>query len=332
MLRHGVPRLHECDSNSFAGLQARHDRLVSPHFPDTLMFGGPTPSGGKLSIWLDQFQQSEPATQRGALVHLNLLEDGNVSEPHQRALYEHVESQPPVSTPEEAARLYDRFLCELGSRGPVCTQPNNAKNRIGGVPFARLSRVVGGDAFMKYNFYATNKRKVPQRHRSTRAVQTKVRLEQIRKKGVQFDRLRGNIGGAVVFASGVEILERHKRNEIEADGVRNRLGLDDVGRFGRDGFMVGYVYDAGRAPGGEFFRPTVLDAGWADVSAAFLPSEEGSARPGRTQDLSTGDRAEPEVLHRSFPANEVEACQILGPLADDPPDAYKSVRLAPSKT
>ena len=109
--------------------------------------------------------------------------------------------------------------------------------------------------------------------------------------------------------------------------MRDRLGLDDAGPFGRDGFMVLYVYRAERVPEDRFFRPTVLDAGWRGASIAFLPSPPGLAQPGRTQNLATGEPAEPEVLHAAIAAAEVEECLIAGPLTQDPPDAYKAIRL-----
>jgi hypothetical protein len=56
------------------------------------------------------------------------------------------------------------------------------------------------------------------------------------------------------------------------------------------------------------------------------------AQPGRTQDLQTGVRAEPELLHRAFPAAEVLECLVIGPFREDPPVDYKTVRLASPKT
>ncbi|MCY2994633.1 MAG: hypothetical protein NTY19_43245 [Planctomycetota bacterium] len=110
--------------------------------------------------------------------------------------------------------------------------------------------------------------------------------------------------------------------------MRDRLGLDDRYSFGRGQFMVVYMYGADRVTGGECYRPTVFDAGWKASAIAFLPSAPGPAQPGRTQDLATGSPSEPEVLHAVFPAAEVEACVVLGPLTNDPPETYKSVRLA----
>lgn len=199
------------------------------------------------------------------------------------------------------------------------------------MPFARLSRVVDGDAFIKFNFFPGNKRRVPRRYRGKTSVRSKVRLDEIRIRGLTASQLHRNIGGPVVFTSSAEIADRRGRNEISDNDVRNRLGLDDP-RFGRDRFMVAYIYAAARVPGDECYRPTVLDAGWSAVSAAFLPSEPGIAKPGRTQDLSTGEAAEPEVVHRTFPAKEVEHVMVLGPLTTDPPDNYKARRLGPGET
>ena len=51
------------------------------------------------------------------------------------------------------------------------------------------------------------------------------------------------------------------------------------------------------------------------------------AQPGLTQDLTTGQEAEPEVVQRSLPAAQVDECIAMGPLADDPSVTYKKVRL-----
>jgi hypothetical protein len=158
------------------------------------------------------------------------------------------------------------------------------------------------------------------------SVRPKLRLDEIRKLGLTPSQLTGDIGGAVVFATSAEIADQRSRDEINDHNVRDRLGLDDP-RFGQDRFMVLYTYVADRVPDDEFYRPTVFDAGWSDTSAAFLPSRPGTAIPGRTQDLTTGEPAELEVLHRTFPADQVEEFVVLGPLTGNPPDDYKPVRL-----
>ena len=292
------------------------------------MFGNPVPDDEKVANWLDQFRRSEPTSQRGALVHENLLQDANVCGADQRTFMDFIAAQPTPATPEAAARQYEAFLAQRDAGGTPCLREDNQANHLSARPSSRLARVVGGEAFMKYNFYATNKRKVPRRHRAPVTVQTGVRLRQLKKKGVQTANLQRDIGGPVVFATSADIADRQRQGEVSADDVRNRLGLDDSLRFGRGQFMVVYEYAADRVPGQKFARPTVLDADWSDVSAAFLPSVSGPAQAGRTQDLATGLAAEPEVLHRSFPANEVETCDVLGPLANDPPDDYRTVRLA----
>jgi hypothetical protein len=290
------------------------------------MFGEKISRGPKVDGWLEQLRQAEPGMQRGELVHHNLRTDANVCDAHQRALLDYVDSRAGVVTHSEAADLFADCLSQLCATEPICTQADNSANRLATAPFDRLSRIVDGDSFVKYNLLPGSKRRVPRRFRGKTSVRSKVRLDEIRKLGLTASRLRGNIGGSVVFASSAEIADRRSRDEINDNDVRNRLGLDDP-RFGRDRFMVAYIYAADRVPGDEFYRPTVLDAGWSAVSAAFLSSEPGTAKPGRTQDIGTGEPAEPEVLHRTLLAQEVENVMVLGPLTTDPPDNYKAVRL-----
>jgi hypothetical protein len=92
-----------------------------------------------------------------------------------------------------------------------------------------------------YNFFATNKRKVPRYHRAKPAVKAKVRLRELRRKGVAAKDLRGTIGKSIVFAAAADVVDRQRSGLLDADGVRDRLGLDDRYTFGRDQFMVVYV-------------------------------------------------------------------------------------------
>lgn len=39
------------------------------------------------------------------------------------------------------------------------------------------------------------------------------------------------------------------------------------------------------------------------------------------------ERAEPEVLHAVFPAAQIQAYDVVGPLQEDPPSTYRSIRL-----
>jgi hypothetical protein len=181
---------------------------------------------------------------------------------------------------------------------------------------------------LKYNYLATSNRKVPRYHRASPPVKTKIRLRELQKRGIQTAALRGSIGRSVVFATSDDVVTRYQAGTVDADGARDRLGLDDAGTYGRDQFMVIYVYEAARVADGIFYRPTVLDAGWKGSAIAFLPSPSGPARPGQTQDLATGLPAEPEVLHAVFPAAQVQEIVIAGPLTKDPSSNYKTVRLA----
>lgn len=292
------------------------------------MFGQQIGDDERTQAWLALLRQAEPETRRGELAARNLLDDGNVCAALQKGLLDFIASEPPTATPDAAAEQYDRFLQRLHQAVPPCRHPDNSANQLPNAPFLRLARAVDGDAFVKYNYLPTNKRKVPRAHRARPAVKTKIRLREIAKRGVRLGALRGMIGKSVAFASSDDLAERHRSGTMPVEEMRDRLGLDDPARFGRDRFMVIYVYGADRVADGMFFRPTVLDAGWKGSAIAFLPSPGGPARPGRTQDLATGQRAEPEVLHAVFPAAEVEACLVGRRLTRDPSATYKSVRLA----
>jgi len=292
------------------------------------MFGQATVADAMLQTWLDLLRQAEPTTCRGALIERNLQDDANVCPSLQQELRDFVAAQPPAVTPDDADDQYERFLRRLHQNRPPCQHLDNVGNKIPTPPFPRLARSVDGDAFLKYNYPATNNRKVPRYHRASPSVKTKIRLRELQRRGVQTDALRGSIGKSVVFATSDRVATRYQAGTLAADGVRDRLGLDDPGPYGRDQFMVIYVYEAARVADGAFYRPTVLDAGWKGSAIAFLPSPPGPARPGQTQDLATGLPAEPEVLHAVFPASQVEEIVIAGPLTQDPSKHYKTVRLA----
>jgi hypothetical protein len=296
------------------------------------MFGPSTVADAKLQAWLDLLRQAEPATRRGALTERNLRDDVNVCPALQQELRDFVAAQPPAAMPDDASQQYDRFLQDLHQNRPPCQHPDNAGNQMSITPFPRLARSVDGDAFLKYNYLATNNRKVPRYHRASPPVKTKIRLRELQKRGTQAAALRGSIGRSVVFATSDDVVTRYQAGTLNADGLRNRLGLDDASPYGRGQFMVIYVYEAARVADGTFYRPTVLDAGWKGSAIAFLPSPPGPARPGQTQDLATGLPAEPEVLHAVFPAAQVQEIVIAGPLTGDPSSNYKNVRLAAPAT
>lgn len=160
------------------------------------MFGGPTPADDKLQKWSVQFRQAEPATRRGELVHRNLLQDANVGREDRQRFYDAVAAGDEPSTPDEAVTLYETFLGDRNGSGPACCHSDNRHNRMDATGLPAMARVVDGDAFLKYNFFATNKRKVPRRHRATRPVRTKIRLNELQKKGITTNQLRGAIGGS----------------------------------------------------------------------------------------------------------------------------------------
>jgi len=292
------------------------------------MFGQPTVADAKLQAWLDLLRQAEPTTRRGALIERNLRDDANVCPALQQDLRDFVAAQSPAATPDDAAEQYERFLQRLHQNRPPCQHPDNVVNQVSAPPFPRLARSVDGDAFLKYNYLPANNRKVPRCHRASPSVKTKIRLRELQRRGIETAALRGSIGRSVVFATSDTVVTRYQARTLDADGVRDRLGLDDSVPYGRDQFMVIYVYEAARVADGAFYRPTVLDAGWKGSAIAFLPSPPGPARPGQTQDLATGLPAEPEVLHGVFPAAQVQEIVIAGPLTQDPSNHYKTVRLA----
>ncbi len=300
------------------------------------MFGRDVDDKG-MEGWLDLLRQAEPETRRGELVARNLLEDANVCSALHGLLNGFLDGETIATTPDDAARQYDRFPETLAESGAPCQHPENTANQLPGAPFEQLARAVDGNAFVKYNYLPTNKRKVPRHHRASPAVKTKIRLRELATRGVRIEDLRGSIGKDVVFATSHNIAMENQRGAVSVDEMRDRLGLDDAGPFGRDGFMVIYVYGAHRVSEGRFYRPTVLDAGWKGAGIAFLPSppniaQPDIAQPGRTQNLATGEPAEPEVLHAAIAAAEVEVCLIAGPLTQNPPETYKAIRLTGKPT
>jgi hypothetical protein len=291
------------------------------------VFGQPNVVDAKTQAWPELLRQAEPATRRGELMVRNLLEDSNVCPALQRQLRDFVAAESAAATPDEAAEQFEGFLQGVRQDHPPCQHPENSANRLPNAPFDRLARSVDGDAFVKYNYLPTNKRKVPKHHRAKPALKAKIRLRELRNRGIQIADLRGSIGGAVVFATSSDIVDQYRVGAVDSDQVRNRLGLDDSGSYGQGQFMVIYVYDADRVTDGRFYRPTVLDAGWKSSAIAFLPSPAVTPQPGHTQDLATGQAAESEVLHAVFPAAEIQECIIAGPLRRNPADNYKAIRL-----
>lgn len=291
------------------------------------MFGQPIAVPSKIESWLEMLRQAEPNTRRGELMVRNLREDANVCPALQQQLRDFVAAEPVAATADEAAEQVERFLQTVHQDHPPCQHPDNTANRLAKAPFARLARSVDGDAFLKYNYLSTNKRKVPRHHRAKPALKAKIRLRELDNHGIPIADLRGSIGGSVVFATSSDIVDRQRAKALDADLIRDRLGLDDSGSFGQGQFMVIFLYDATRVADGQFYRPTVLDAGWKSSAIAFLPSSASPPQPGRTQHLATGQPAEPEVLHAVFPAAEIEECVIAGPLQRNPADNYKAIRL-----
>ncbi len=290
------------------------------------MFGQPNVDS-KIRNWLELLGQAVPETRRGELMVRNLLEDANVCPALQQQLRDFVAAEPAAGIPDQAAEQFQRFLQETRQPDPPCQHPDNLANRLPEAPFARLARAVDGEAFYKYNYLPTNKRKVPKYHRADPAVKAKIRLRELHNRGIRIEQLRGAIGGGIVFATSSNMVERYPSDAVNADQIRDRLGLDDSGPYGQGQFMVIYVYDVDRVAHGRFYRPTVLDAGWWSSAIAFLPSAAVAPQPGRTQDLGTGKPAETEVLHAVFPAAEISQCIIAGPFRRDPSDRYKAIRL-----
>jgi hypothetical protein len=296
------------------------------------VFGQPTVADSKIHSWLELLRQAEPETRRGELMVRNLLEDVNVCPTLQEQLRDFIAVEPSAATADQAAEQLDRFLQQIRLPAPPCQHPDNTTNRLPNAPFARLARCVDGDAFLKYNYLPTNKRKKPRYHRAKPALEAKIRLQELEVRGIRIEELRGSIAAATVFATSSDLVDRYPPNAVDADQVRDRLGLDDSGPYGQGQFVVVYVYDAARIADGRFYRPTVLDAGWGSSAIAFLPSPVAPPQPGYTQDLATGQPAEPEVLHTVFPAAEISQCIVAGPLQRDPSDRYKAIRLGTGAT
>jgi hypothetical protein len=294
---------------------------------ENTVFGQPNVADSKIRSWLELLRQAEPDTRRGELMVRNLLEDANVCPALQQQLRDFMAAEPAATTPDQAAEQLERFLQQIRQPDPPCQHPDNTANRLANAPFARLARAVDGDSFLKFNYLPTNKRKVPRYHRADPALKAKIRLRLLTNRGVRIEELRGSIGGGIVFATSSDLVERYPPDAVDADQVRDRLGLDDSGPYGQGQFMVVYVYDAARVADDRFYRPTVLDAGWRSSAIAFLPSPAVRPQPGRTQDLATGEPAESEVLHAVFPATEILQCIIAGPLQRNPSDRYKAIRL-----
>jgi hypothetical protein len=145
---------------------------------------------------------------------------------------------------------------------------------------------------------------------------------------IEIKMLRSNIGsdfGVWATAYG-EVFGTDGNLQRTPDETRDRLGLDDPSRFGREECLVFFVYGQERIPQPGAVRPTVLDAG-GPMAAAWLPSDAAYHATGMTQNLADGSRAAPEVLHRPFPAAEVADLKASAPLQNDPSVEYRARRL-----
>ncbi len=55
--------------------------------------------------------------------------------------------------------------------------------------------------------------------------------------------------------------------------------------------------------------------------------EDANVCPALQTELEAFVSREPEVLHAVFPAAQIQACDVVGPLQEDPPNNYRSIRL-----
>jgi len=284
------------------------------------------PTSPKTREFLDLLKKAERGNRRGELVARNLEFEPNVPEPVRKEFVRYVESMDAPNGPDDAARLYASTVYELEGGDYTFDSGHNEPNRAPAPPFAALERAVDVGSFAVYNLGLTRDKA----ERPELRAQIARRLTGTAGPPVRSDMLRGEVGGNCVWATEASVLassEPTADGGPEPDELRDALGLDDPERYGRDESMVLFSYSNERVPGRAFYRPTVLQAGWAPCAGAFLPSDPES-HTGWTQNLATGARGKPEIVHAPFSAREIDGLDVAGPLARDPSTGYRDVRLA----
>jgi hypothetical protein len=276
------------------------------------------------SKWLEMLSQAEldGNPQWGALVAKNFQEDPNVATEREARFRECIEQAPEVQSSDEAARLLRSALGELLRDGLGFDSEDNEACCISDVPFGEFARGVDVVSFGQWNLGMSARRI---RKATFRAHVAK----RVRDGDITVDMLRGDVGSPNgVWATDREEVTDDAGNLLRADDVRDRLGLDDPGRFGAGEHMVFFAYSADGVPDGAAYRPTVVDTGVWPMASAWLPSDATTHETGLTQHLASGRPACPEVLHRPFPANEVSGLMVSEALATDPSTGYRDIRLA----
>ena len=243
---------------------------------------------------LDRIETRIAPTSRGELVARNLDEDRNVPPEHQTAFRRFSEDRPPAGDPHDAVVYYGEALAGMASAGLTFAATSNAANRLPDTPLSRLARAVDLVSFAVFNHPVAVTR--AEARRRTFQQQLAKRLATAPTAPAA---LRADIGaaGRPVWAADDTELTGSGPGPADPDRLRDRLGLDDVDRFGQDSHVVIFRYDVDVVPDGACYRPTVLDAGWHPAAGAFLPSDRATDATGYTQDLASGDKGVPEVIH-----------------------------------
>lgn len=274
-------------------------------------------------VWLTELEKAVPDTNLGALVATNLRRDPNVPAKIRDEFAQSVASAAPPVAPNKAVQTYVESLDSLRQNGLGFDSPANEANRLAAIPFETLVRAVDVAAFSVHNLGVTRDRaEDPQLQR-----QIARRVAASGGPRIEPSMLRGNIGGLCVWATEPPALTDPDGTRVPPDEMRDRLGLDDPDRFGQGKEMILFLYGSAAVPEGRSYRPTVLDAGWCPVAAAFLPSDPAEPT-GMTQHLATGEPSAREAIHQPFPAGELDEIQATDVFTSDPPIAYRGVRLA----
>lgn len=286
------------------------------------MFGESAPDSPKEDEWLRELAAAEISgnPQWGALVARNLKEDPNTGA-RGTAFRECINRREGVASPDEAVALFRLALDELRRDGYTFDSDHNDGCGLPELPFDDLARAVDVESIGRHNLGVSVRRlRKP-------AFRTHV-AKRVREGRIGPSVLKGEVGSPNgVWATDANATVDDTGKLLAADELRDRLGLDDPGRFGESEHMVILRYDATRLPDGAAYRPTVLDAGELPMAAAWLPSDATSQETGFTQHLGTGQPGCPEAIHRPFAASEVSGLAATESLRSDPSTGYRASRL-----
>ena len=287
------------------------------------MFGDSALDSPKETRWLALLEKAESSQnpQWGLLVAKNLREDSNVPSGRAQPFRDYLQAQPEAQSPDEAVRLLRSAVDELRRNGPTFVSDANSACRLSEPPFGQVARAVDIKSFGEHNLGLSARALRKASFRSHVA-------ERVRGGYVSASVLKGNVGSPNgVWATDAQEIVGDSADPLDAHEVRDMLGLDDMGRFGRAEHVVFFSYGSGQIPDGAAYRPTVLDAAVSPMAAAWFPSDASTQEMGFTQDLATGQPTCPEIIHRPFPANEISALDASEALSTDPSTNYRTVRL-----